>query len=131
MRDILFCGKRTDYDEWVTGYFYHVKHWVDENKIVLGKNSGTLFEASVNPDTIRQYTGLPDKADKAYLRPTYSKVMTDISVLSHSAHISRTVQSITAFISSGTMKHSAKIYFFGLIKAVLSEMSTITPNCWR
>lgn len=63
MREILFRGKREDNGEWVYGDLIHGK----------GEQKGHLFiwyetdtfpfvkEAEIDPETVGQYTGIPDK----------------------------------------------------------------------
>lgn len=67
MRDILFQAKCEYDEEWVEGYFYHDKYFVDDSKnddLIIGKKDGVFFREYIKSDTIRQFTGLPDKENK-------------------------------------------------------------------
>lgn len=58
MREILFRGKRLDNGEWVYGNYSFAdcfakhQHYIFQNK---------AFEHAVDPATVGQFTGLPDK----------------------------------------------------------------------
>ena len=61
MREILFRGKRADYNRWIEGYLYRLSEKL--NPFIMIKNKGgTAFE--VIPETVGQYTGLTDKNGK-------------------------------------------------------------------
>lgn len=61
MREILFRGKRTDFNRWIEGYLYRLSEKL--NPFIMIKNEGgTAFE--VIPETVGQYTGLTDKNGK-------------------------------------------------------------------
>lgn len=61
MREILFCGKRTDNGEWVYG---NLVRGCDEKYayiVEFGNKELCRNYVNVNPDTVGQYTGLADK----------------------------------------------------------------------
>ena len=61
MRDIEFCGKRTDNGEWVYG---NLVRGCDEKYayiVEFGNRELCRNYVNVNPDTVGQYTGLKDK----------------------------------------------------------------------
>ena len=61
MREILFRGKRTDFNRWIEGYLYRLSEKL--NPFIMIKNQGgTAFE--VIPESISQFTGLTDKNGK-------------------------------------------------------------------
>ena len=61
MREILFRGKRTDFNRWIEGYLYRLSEKL--NPFIMIKNEGGMaFE--VIPETVGQYTGLTDKNGK-------------------------------------------------------------------
>lgn len=66
MRKILFKAKRLDTGEWVEGYYqkrYDTKN--DEQHFIFWLKSYTVWEyAEIDPNTLRQYTGLNDKSGK-------------------------------------------------------------------
>lgn len=57
MREILFKGKRTDNGEWVKGFYLELP---GVEAVILSANG----YAKVIPETVGQYTGLPDKNGK-------------------------------------------------------------------
>lgn len=63
MREILFRGKRVDNGEWVKGFYVNVpEHYKPEmsgKSYIVSINNGISFE--VIPETVGEYTGLPDK----------------------------------------------------------------------
>lgn len=70
MRKILFRGKRIDNVKWVYGYYFYDSFY-DKAYIMTGRycmearkrklNQEIINAFEVNPETIRQYTGLTDK----------------------------------------------------------------------
>ncbi|MCI8370934.1 MAG: hypothetical protein HFI75_00770 [Lachnospiraceae bacterium] len=73
MREILFRAKRTDNGEWIYGYYAVIRerhviikaqsedyYSVDDN---IKKSHGNEV-VEINSETVGQYTGLKDKADK-------------------------------------------------------------------
>ena len=58
MREILFRGKRTDFNRWIEGYLYRLSEKLNPF-IMIKNNGGMAFE--VIPETVGQYTGLTDK----------------------------------------------------------------------
>ena len=61
MREILFRGKRKDYNRWIEGYLYRLSEKL--NPFIMIKNKGGMaFE--VIPETVGQYTGMTDKNGK-------------------------------------------------------------------
>ena len=61
MHEILFRGKRTDFNRWIEGYLYRLSEKL--NPFIMLKNQyGMGFE--VIPETIGQFTGLTDKNGK-------------------------------------------------------------------
>ncbi len=65
MREILFRGKRKDNGEWVQGSLLIHKTFVDSSKwqyeIVFYNERKVPEQRYVIPETVGQYTGLPDK----------------------------------------------------------------------
>lgn len=68
MREILFRGKRLDADIWVYGYYvrcrghHYIFHVYDSD---YGIDDGGYLEwIEVEPETVRQYTGLSDRNGK-------------------------------------------------------------------
>ena len=62
MREIIFRGKRIDNGEWVEGCLF-VDDKGEKHEILVGYvNYRIAWE--VNPETVRQYTGLTDKNGK-------------------------------------------------------------------
>ena len=65
MREILFKAKRKDNGEWVEGCLV-----IDQSRLDIFKyriqpiESGVLYAAPINPDTLCQHTGLTDKNGK-------------------------------------------------------------------
>lgn len=62
IREILFRGKRVDNGEWAEGYFVKaelIDKIGDEYFIIECSFTGVTHE--INPETVRQYTGLNDK----------------------------------------------------------------------
>lgn len=62
MREIKFCGKRIDNEEWVYGYYWTNKngnHFI--KKTVDLNGCFTIEDIEVDPNTVGQYTGLKDK----------------------------------------------------------------------
>ena len=59
MREILFRGKKTGFNEWVYGLIYS-----EDNTIFVLKEINHKIEWYVDADTIGQYTGLTDKNGK-------------------------------------------------------------------
>ena len=57
MREILFKGKRIDNGEWVKGFYLELP---GVGAVILNDNG----YAKVIPETVGQYTGLPDKNGK-------------------------------------------------------------------
>lgn len=71
MREILFRGKRIDNGEWIEGYLvvreYPKTHYIvvstlGTDKSAINNMIATAYE--VDPETVGQYTGLPDKNGK-------------------------------------------------------------------
>lgn len=62
MRKILFCGKRYDTLEWITGFIWQdwADLWYIRVQIMMGQGR-KYADYEVDPDTIGQYTGLLDK----------------------------------------------------------------------
>lgn len=69
MREILFIGKRKDNGEWVEG-FYHYTNWINPITKELVKTTYSILPIGgqdayeVIPETVGQFTGLPDKKGK-------------------------------------------------------------------
>ena len=68
MREILFRGKRLDNGGWVEGYLLRPNPEVcrayERDECVIGyqeRAEGAYILFEVDPDTVGQYTGLPDK----------------------------------------------------------------------
>lgn len=59
-REILFCGKRVDNDEWTEGYLFKI--W-NRAFLLWGTTNGVPNMIEVKPETVGQYTGLTDKND--------------------------------------------------------------------
>lgn len=65
MREILFKAKKKDNGEWVEGCLV-----IDQSRLDIFKyriqpiESGVLYAAPINPDTLCQHTGLTDKNGK-------------------------------------------------------------------
>ena len=67
MREILFRGKRIDTGAWVEGDLVqgvndqkgHMFIWSENDESILG-----VVEFEVDPETVGQYTGLPDRNGK-------------------------------------------------------------------
>lgn len=74
MREILFRGKRTDNGEWVVGAYFclhhndgrdHLHHFIIPNDTPIPKDRPIgEVQVEVDPSTVGQYTGLPDKNGK-------------------------------------------------------------------
>lgn len=67
MREILFQGKRVDNGEWVEGCgIIATENWVSIFTVIddLEDNSADVEEYEVIPETVGEYTGLPDKNGK-------------------------------------------------------------------
>lgn len=67
MREILFKAKRIDNGEWVEGqYVYITNPLTEDGKPIkhLICNGTNIFNDLIDPDTLRQYTGLTDKNGK-------------------------------------------------------------------
>lgn len=72
MREILFRGKLVDDEEWVEGYYAHIKDvWKgrESHRIYSGTaetDCGEFYEDffEVDPSTVGEYTGLTDKNGK-------------------------------------------------------------------
>lgn len=62
MREILFHGKRLDNGEWVYGFY--IGDTGDGCHEICDINSTTGHRVDVDPATVGQYTGLPDKNGK-------------------------------------------------------------------
>lgn len=66
-REILFKAKRIDNGEWVEGqYVYITNPLTEDGKPIkhLICNGTNIFNDLIDPDTLRQYTGLTDKNGK-------------------------------------------------------------------
>ncbi|MEK8131395.1 YopX family protein [Paenibacillus filicis] len=62
MREIKFCGRRIDNKQWVYGYYHFDASWgYGTHYITLKEN---LDMHKVDPETVGQYTGLPDENGK-------------------------------------------------------------------
>lgn len=65
MREIIFKAKKKDNGEWVEGCLV-----IDQSRLDIFKyriqpiESGVLYAAPINPDTLCQHTGLTDKNGK-------------------------------------------------------------------
>ena len=57
-REILFRGKRVDNDEWTEGYLF--KSW-NRTFLLWGMTGDVPNMVEVKPETVGQFTGLPDK----------------------------------------------------------------------
>ena len=70
MREILFKAKRIDNGEWVEGQYCYIRNpktGSGEPKKHLICNGTNVFNVSVDPETVCQYTGLTDKKmEKAF-----------------------------------------------------------------
>jgi uncharacterized phage protein (TIGR01671 family) len=64
MREILFCGKRTDNGEWVEGYLIHDECCNTHIPYIGYLTLDGVDVAEVIPETVGQYTGLCDKNGK-------------------------------------------------------------------
>lgn len=66
MREILFRGKRKDSCGWIKGYYIFRKIWESDVHIIRTVDNGfdSYIEFEVIPETVGQYTGLPDKNGK-------------------------------------------------------------------
>jgi uncharacterized phage protein (TIGR01671 family) len=58
MREIVFRGKRVDTGEWIYGSLVEEPHG---NPSISDHSSVTYSRYEVDPDTVSQYVGLPDK----------------------------------------------------------------------
>lgn len=64
MREILFRGKRKDNGEWVYGYYCKYGYTGKEKHYIIPSYASDLYAIEVIPETVGQYTGLPDKNGK-------------------------------------------------------------------
>ena len=63
MREYLFCGKRLDNGAWETGSLVIVRMGChDEQCFIADKMTG--YHTPIDPSTIGQYAGIPDKNGK-------------------------------------------------------------------
>lgn len=62
MREYLFKAKRKDNGEWVFGYYVYYEHIGHVEHIIITSWAQVYVNSfHVDPDTVCEYTGLPDK----------------------------------------------------------------------
>lgn len=64
MREILFKAKRTDTKEWVEGYPFPSEPGEKLNRMIIFEDiqgGSTMATVEIDPETLCQFTGLPDK----------------------------------------------------------------------
>jgi len=64
MREIIFRGQRIDNDEWVVGFYYEKQEFSMMGRKTYFFIRSENIEYEVIPETIGQFTGLPDKNGK-------------------------------------------------------------------
>lgn len=64
MREILFRGKRKDNNEWIYRYYCRYGYVTQEKTFIIPDYASALYATEVIPETVGQYTGLPDKNGK-------------------------------------------------------------------
>lgn len=64
MREILFKAKRKDGGGWVEGFYCHYGFTGEEKHYIIPYYASALYAVEVDPDTVCQYTELPDKNGK-------------------------------------------------------------------